>query len=145
MLNLNEVEATLQTTNTAECQLEKTYYKLAATEANIELFMIMINLGLATNDIKNFVVKQTIHKRVRSKPDLKVQKIAMKSKLSDACSYAKKLRQTKNSLRKKTLQKYQTDGQTGKRVYRDMVKKYRVLKNEMMYKADKKVQLYKEK
>ena len=144
LVNLNTVPKA-QSMKNVEGKLWETLKLLAGTEGNIYLFSTLIKMGLATNDVRHFVYKQTVHRKSNKKVDNKLKRSAMQSKLSDACSYAKKLRQTKNSLRKKTLQKYQTDGQTGKRVYRDMVKKYRVLKNEMMYNADKKIQLYKEK
>ena len=102
-LNLNVVDPGLQRNKTVECQLEKMYCKIAATEANIELFATLLSLGLATNDVKNFVQKQTIHKRVSSKPDLKVQRLAMRSKLSDACAHAKRLRQERDALKKRVM------------------------------------------
>ena len=68
----------------------------------------------------------------------------MQTKLGDACAYAKKLRQTKNILRNKVLQKY-CDRQEGKKVVADLVNKYRVLKMDCMAKSERKIQLYKEK
>ena len=53
---------------TVECLLEKTFEKIAVTEANIELFNTLIDLGLATNDVKNFIMKQTIHLRGAKRP-----------------------------------------------------------------------------
>ena len=54
----NVAEPAQHNPKTVECQLEWTYVKLAATEANAELFTTLIDLGLATNDVKNFVAKQ---------------------------------------------------------------------------------------
>ena len=54
---------------TVECQLGMTLDKIAATEANVELFEKLLKLGLATNDIKNFILKQSAKKRILCKPD----------------------------------------------------------------------------
>ena len=134
-----------QSMKSVEGKLWGTLKLLAGTEGNIYLLSTLIKMGLATNDVRHFVFKQTMNRKSNKKVDNKLKRSAMQSKLNDACSYAKKLRQMKNSLRKKTLHKYLTDGQTGKKVYGDMVKRYRVLKNKEMCKADKKIQLYKEK
>ena len=67
----NVADNGLHRNKTVECQLEKMYENIAVTEANIELFNTMISLGLATNDVKNFVRKQIIHKRTTDKPDFK--------------------------------------------------------------------------
>ena len=82
--SLNVVGQAQQNNKTVECLLEKTLESLAATEANIELFNTLIRLDLATNDVKSFVSKQTIHKRIDKRPDIKVQRVSMKSKLHDA-------------------------------------------------------------
>ena len=97
--NVAQVNAVLSN-QTVECKLRKTYEKLARTEANIHLFISLKNLGLATNDIMSFLKKQTIHKRVHSKPDVKVLEAAMRSKLSDALVFAKRLRRWRDSLKK---------------------------------------------
>ena len=82
----------VQNIQTVECQLRRTYERLAGTEANIYLFTTLKGLKLATNDVMNFVKKQTLHKRVLTKPDPKVLQAAMKSKLRDALAFAKKMR-----------------------------------------------------
>ena len=51
----NDAHNCVQNLKTVECQLEKTFETLAATEANVKLFTTLIDLGLATNDVKNFV------------------------------------------------------------------------------------------
>ena len=89
----------VQNLKTVECQLRMTYEKLAETEANVYIFNTLKGMNLATNDVKNFVRKQTIHKRVQTKPDSKVQNAAMRSKLSDALAFAKRLRQKRNTLK----------------------------------------------
>ena len=94
-----------QNSKTVECQLERTYELLAVTEANVVMFNALIKLNLATNDVKNFVSKQIIHKRVEKKPDLKVQKYAMKSKLLDAISFSKRLRRKRDVLKSRLSKK----------------------------------------
>ena len=84
---------------TVECQLGMTLNKIAATEANIELFGTLLKLGLATNDIRNFIQKQSAQKRILCKPDSKVLKSAMRSKLSDACAFLKRLRRLRDTLK----------------------------------------------
>ena len=72
--DLNEVKADpSQNTKTVECRLRSVYDRLAATEANIFMFETMKSMGLATNDVSNFVQKQSIHKRVNCQPDYKIQ------------------------------------------------------------------------
>ena len=63
----------VQNSKTVECQLRMIYEKLAETEANVLLFTTLRSMKLATNDVKNFIKKQVIHKRVQTKPDIKVQ------------------------------------------------------------------------
>jgi len=63
--NLNDVKAQpTQNFKTVECRLKCVYEKLAATEAKIFMFDTMKNLGIATNDVWKFVIKQSSHKRV---------------------------------------------------------------------------------
>ena len=47
-----------------EGQLWVTLRLLAATEGNIHLFNSLKNKNLATNDVSNFIKKQTIHRKV---------------------------------------------------------------------------------
>ena len=91
----------VQNKKTVECLLNETYEKLAGTEANIYLFTTLKGLSLATNDILSFAKKQTLHKRVQKNPDRKVVLSALKSKLDDALSFAKRLRQRRDTLKKK--------------------------------------------
>ena len=94
-----------QNIKTVECQLERVYQKLAATEANIFLFKTLKSMDIATNDIASFVKKQTNLKKASSRPDIKVLRAAMKSKLSDALSFAKRLRQRRDALRKRLVKR----------------------------------------
>ena len=126
--SLNDVQASpAQNSKSVECQLERTYELLAVTEANIEMFNTLIKLNLATNDVSNFLKKQTIHKRVDVKPDLKVLKHAMRSKLTDACAFSKRLRRKRDVLKSRVAKKLGTNS-NGRRVLEDMVKRYRVKK-----------------
>ena len=85
---------------TVKCRILKTNEKLAATEANVYLLTKLKTLDLATNDVTNFLQKQTQHKRVLSGPDLRVQKAAMQNKLADALVFARKLRHERDTLKK---------------------------------------------
>ena len=89
-----------------EEQLVRVCRKLTETEVNIEMFGRMVRSGVATNDVHNFVVKQSDMKRVSQKYDLKLSKSAMKRKLSDACALASKLRQSKNRLRSSLIEEF---------------------------------------
>ena len=105
--SLNDVdEVNPWNVKTVECRIKKTYEKLAATEANIFLFTKLKALDLATNDISNFIQKQTLHKRVQSDPDLRVQRVAMQSKLADVLVFARRLRRERDSLKKRLEKKY---------------------------------------
>ena len=134
-----------QSTKSVEGRLWETLKLLAGTEANIVLFDTLRKLGLATNDVRHFVFKQTIHKKAEKKVDVRLKRSAMQNKLSDACAYAKRLRQMKNNLKRKILQKYRCDGQDGKKVVMDMIRRYRELKVVEIQRAEKKIHLYKEK
>ena len=125
--SLNDVPAShAQNNKSVECQLERTYGLLAETEANIEMFNVLMKLGLATNDVFNFVNKQTIHKRIEKQPDLKVQKLAMRSKLSDALAYSSRLRRLRDIQKARVSKKY--PGSHGRRLLDYMVRDYRIHK-----------------
>ena len=85
----------VQEKESVEGSLWKTCRTLAATEANVHLFSILTKIGLATNDVGSFALKQSSHKRVKSQVDMRVVRSAMRSKLVDALSYVKRLRQIK--------------------------------------------------
>ena len=114
-----------QNSKTVECQLGRTYEQLADTEANIELFNALINLDLATYDVKKFIVNQSNHKRVDVVPDLKVQRQAMrsKSKLHDAIAFSSKLRRKRDVLKSRISKKYK--GAMCRRILDKLVKVYR--------------------
>ena len=54
-----------------EKQLRKVCRRLKETEVNIGMFCQMIRDGVATNDVRNFVQKQSNMKKASSKYDLK--------------------------------------------------------------------------
>ena len=134
-----------QSTKSVEGRLWVTLKLLAGTEANIHLFGTLKKIGLATNDVGHFVRKQTIHKKANKSVDSKLKKSAMQSKLGDACAYARRLRQTKNALKNKILDKYRNNRQEGKRVVTEFLQRYRVLKLASIERAEKKIQHLKEK
>ena len=147
-LSLNQVLNTVpmaQKFKNVEGKLWDTFRALAGTEGKIYMFSTLKALGLATNDVRNFVSKQTMHKKVEMNVDVKLKKSAMQSKLRDACAYAKRLRQDKNYLRTKVLKKYQNCKSIGKKVVNDMVYRYRKLKRTELGKADRKIRFYREK
>ena len=124
----NDTVPMVQKHKLVEGKMWKTLKCLAETEGTIHLISSLKSRGLATNDVKNFVVKQTIHKRVLTYVDARVRNCAMQSKLKDALAHAKRLRQIKNTLRSKILKQYKTKAK-GKRVVRSLVRKYRKLRN----------------
>ena len=128
-----------------EGRLWRTYKALAATESNIYLFNTLKKQGLATNDVRNFVEKQKINKKVKLHADKKVKKSAMQSKLSDALAYAKRLRQDKNTFKSKVSTKYRERVAKGRRVLDEIHKRYLVLRDSHMGTAKKKVEWYREK
>ena len=81
-----------------EEQLKGVCRKLNEIEANVEMFSQMVSNGVATNDVRNFVVKQSNMKKSDNKYDLKLSKTAMRRKLNDACAQGSKLRRTKREL-----------------------------------------------
>ena len=129
----------VQNLKTVECQLRMTYEKLAETEANVYIFNTLKGMNFATNDVKNFVRKQTIHKRVQTKPDSKVQNAAMRSKLSDALAFAKRLRQKRNTLKGRLVKKFACKRSEGRRVLDNLVTHYRNYKHKEMSEAKIKI------
>ena len=136
-------EATL--TKTVEGRLSVTLSKLAATEGNLHLFTRLRRLGLSTNDVSSFVDKQLVHKKVLKSTDFKVKRTAMMSKIVDASAYAKRLRQEKNTLRKRLFMKYRNNKSKGKQIMDNLVQKYRSMKSKEYSKAEKKIKFYGEK
>ena len=55
--------------------LKDTCLKIAETEANVSLFQHMVKNKVATNDIRNFVVKQSGMRRTNKKLDMKLMRI----------------------------------------------------------------------
>ena len=96
-------------TNTKKCespemveeQLSVVCHKLKETEVKIDMISRMVRNNVATNDVRNFVRKQSKMKRSSSNMNLKLSRIAMKSKLSDLCATANRLRRRKRELREK--------------------------------------------
>ena len=105
-------EISSQNEKSVECKLKSVYEKIAATEANILLFETLKSMNLATHDVRNFVVKQSNQKRISCPPDLRVQRNAMHSKLSDACAFAKRLRRERDVLKKRLSKKTQNPSNT---------------------------------
>ena len=142
---MNEASERVPQTKSVEGQLWKTLQKLAETEGVIKLLSTLKLLGLATNDVHSFVVKQVIHKKVCKKIDNKVKKVAMESKLRDAYAYAKRLRQDKNKYKNRLLKKYLSSKSYGKQVLSDLVWKYRDMKSMVFKDVESKVTFLKEK
>ena len=91
---------------TVEKQLKEICMKLNETEANVEMFCNMVKNGVATNDVRNFVSKQTDMKRTNNKYDLKFSRTVMRRKLNDACAQASRLRRTKNEIESLLTEKH---------------------------------------
>ena len=81
-----------------EERLNLTCKKLCETEVNIRLFSKMVRHGVATNDVRNFAAKQAMLKSINHKMNAELVRRAMKSKLTDACSLAHRLRVEKVKL-----------------------------------------------
>ena len=130
-----------QRTKIVECRLWNTYEKLAATEGNVKLFDACIKMNLATNDVFNFVNKQTIHKRARKGGfDFKVQRAAMTSKLKDALAYAKKLRQVRDKQKKKLSSKLCSNKSLERTTLKNLADRYKEIKEIEIRQAIEKVE-----
>ena len=124
---------------TVEGRLWSTLKTLAATEGKIYLFHTLKSKGLATNDVRNFSIKQTIHKKVNKGIDSKVRRTAMQSKLADALAYASRLRQQKSSLKKQIQKKHKGNKSKCKKILHDLQQRYRRTRVIEMDEADKKI------
>ena len=63
-----------------EEQYVKTCIKLTEAEVNVAMFQKMLRSGVATNDVRNFVNKQSKMKRTSQKLNFGLSKHAMKLK-----------------------------------------------------------------
>ena len=60
------------TCKSVEKQLKETTFKLAETQAVIDLFSRMVKSGIATNDVYSFVMKQSALRKASKKLDTKL-------------------------------------------------------------------------
>ena len=128
-----------------EGKLRETLLKLADSEAKVHLFSTLKRSGLATNDVRSFIEKQVNHKKIKKFEDARVKKCAMHSKLMDALSLSKRLRQTKNSMKERVLKKYQCNRAKGRKIIKDLICKYHDHKSTLLAEANKKIEFYKAK
>ena len=142
----NDVQAMpIQNSKTVECKLRMTYEKLADTEANIFLFTRLRSMNLGTNDVTNFVRKQSAHKKASNKLDLKVLRTAMKSKMVDAIAFSKRLRQQRDSSKKRLIKKHSNNTNHGRKILQNLVSHYTNYKRKAMCEARMKIEHLKEK
>ena len=85
-------------------------------------------------------LKQVVHKNTTSKPDLKVQKAAMWSKLTDAVAFSKKLRQQRDVIKKRVAKKYAKNAYERRNVLRQLVSYYQQHKKAEMDSARSKIE-----
>ena len=116
--NLNTVPLVLKQKK-VEGRLKETLKSLAGTEGNIVLLNTLKSKNLATHDVRNFIEKQRIHKRVNKMADTRVMRSAMHSKLVDVLAHAKRLRQSKNVLKQKLVKLCATKSQ-GNRIIKNL-------------------------
>ena len=128
-----------QNRKSVECRLKSTYSKLARTEANIYMFMKLKSMNLATNDVSSFVAKQTTHKKALTAPDMKLRRVAMKSKIVDALTYAKRLRHERDVLKRRVARKFCTRKAQGRKTCADLVALYHVEKEKEFSEAKLKI------
>ena len=131
-----------QNSKTVECRLGMTYKKIAETEGNIYLFKTLKTLGLATNDVHNFIRKQVLHKRAYAQIDYKLQKSAMHSKLGDAIAYASRLRRQRDYLKRKVSVKFRDNKSKCRRLLDRMVVQYKIHKADEIDDARAKIDHY---
>ena len=91
---------------TVEERLKSVVLKLAEVDSNTEMFRVMIRDGVATNEVRSFVSKQTAMKRTTNKIDKSLIRSIMRSKLRDSCAYATRLRQRRGRLKEHLYKKY---------------------------------------
>ena len=142
----NDVHAMpVQNSKTVECKLRMTYEKLADTESNIFLFMKLKSMNLGTNDVTNFVRKQLAHKKTSSKPYLKVLRTIMRSKMVDAIAFSKRLRQQRDTTKRRLIKKYSNNMAHGRKILQNLVSHYNNYKRNAMHEARVKIEHLKEK
>ena len=81
-------------------------------------------MNLATNDVTSFIEKQTQLKKASAKPDLKVKRAAMMSKMVDALALAKRLRQERDLLKRRLDRKYSSRKAQGRKICSEIVSQY---------------------
>ena len=124
-------------TKSVEGKLWETLRELADTEGKIKLFNTLKLWGIATNDVRNFLKKQTIHRKINRAVDNKVRLAAMNSKLKDAYALAKRLRQAKSVYKKRVSRKYLNNKSQGKKVICQLLERYRSYRSQKMEEKSK--------
>ena len=73
---------------------------IAEARANITMFNSMIRMKIATNDIRQFSLKQAAQCRVYKGPNLRLEKSAMRNKRKDLIAHVKRMQQEKYRVKK---------------------------------------------
>ena len=117
---------------------KKTCKRLTEAEVNCNMFSKMIRSGVATNDVRNFINKQSKMKRVNQKMNIGLVKSTMKMKLNDACASANRLRQEKRKLKDLLIHKFKYSKSKCRKVVKSTVKETRSHRVTRKLKASKK-------
>ena len=131
-------KAPYEGTRVAE-QLKKTMTRLTEAESNKSLFTRMIAKGVATNDVRNFALKQADAKKADKKLNGRLVKCSMKSKLADTCALIKKLRYDKINLTKKLSYEMRQEKWRFKRIKKSLNKEAKMHRVECDVKNFKKM------
>ena len=79
---------------------------IAEARANITMFNSMIRMKIATNDIRQFSLKQAAQCRVYKGPNLRLEKSAMRNKRKDLIAHVKRMQQEKYRVKKSLISLY---------------------------------------
>ena len=76
---------------------------LMRSECNVRFFNNLIKHGISTRDIKSFISNQAKIRKVHRSSDEGLSKVAMRSKLNDACAFIQKQKRVVSKLKQELL------------------------------------------
>ena len=123
-------------------KLVKSWRQLNSAECNMTFFSNLLSKNICTRDIHSFILKQAGLRKSIKQLDIPLSKKAMKSKLSDACSFALKQRRMVGNLKRELLQAVGRKRYTHRRIIKQLRDKFSAEKKCQEEKDLEKVQRY---
>ena len=84
-------------------KLVMNWRSLIGSESNVQLFAKLLKKGISTRDVHSFASKQANLRKVCKDLDKPLTRIAMRSKLNDACAFNARQKRVVNKLKRDLL------------------------------------------